>query len=45
MQKELEEACRDMRGLSPDDFRDGAGPIYVDSRVPTTASLKFVSTD
>ncbi|XP_065170258.1 autophagy-related protein 16-1 isoform X2 [Atheta coriaria] len=41
MQKELEEACRDMRGLSPDDFRDGAGPIYVDSRVPTTASLKF----
>lgn len=44
MQKELEEACRDTRGISPEDLKEGAGPASVQqSAIPTKAAMKFVS--
>lgn len=44
MQKELEEACRDTRGISPEELKEGAGPpISHQSAIPTKAAIKFVS--
>lgn len=42
MQKELEEACRDTRGVSPEDQL--SGPAFR-SPLPNNASIKFVSND
>lgn len=43
MQKELEDAAKDMRGLSPDSFRD-CGPIsFSPNAIPTKHYLHFVS--
>ncbi|XP_071055414.1 autophagy-related protein 16-1 isoform X3 [Onthophagus taurus] len=44
MQKELEEACRDTRGISPEDLKEGAGPTY-HSVLPTIAAIKFDAHD
>lgn len=43
MQKELEEACRDTRGISPEELPDDVGPSPKHSAVPTKATVKFVS--
>lgn len=43
MQKELEEACRDTRGLSPEELPEDVGPSPKHSAVPTKATVKFVS--
>lgn len=43
MQKELEEACRDTRGISPEDLSEDIGPAVKHSAVPTKAAVKFVS--
>lgn len=43
MQKELEEACRDTRGITPEELREGAGPPPRQSSIPTKATIKFVS--
>lgn len=43
MQKELEEACRDTRGISPEELGEDAGPVLKHSAVPTKATVKFVS--
>ncbi|XP_030756725.1 autophagy-related protein 16-1 isoform X2 [Sitophilus oryzae] len=40
MQKEIEEACRDTRGVCGDDFQEGFGPIS-QSTLPTKVHLKF----
>ncbi|XP_017771769.1 PREDICTED: autophagy-related protein 16-like [Nicrophorus vespilloides] len=45
LQKEIEEACRDTRGVSPDDMRDNAGPYYESSTLPTTPVMKFDAHD
>ncbi|KAG8337898.1 hypothetical protein J6590_012448 [Homalodisca vitripennis] len=43
MQKELEDAAKDMRGLSPDSFSlNNVGPVLLCASVPTKPSLKFV---
>lgn len=42
MQKELEEACRDTRGLSPEDAKDSCAPIP-QTKLPTKAMISFVS--
>lgn len=42
MQKEIEEACRDVRGVSPEDLQEGYGPVS-QSTVPSKANVKFVS--
>ncbi|XP_046672623.1 autophagy-related protein 16-1 isoform X4 [Homalodisca vitripennis] len=42
MQKELEDAAKDMRGLSPDSFSlNNVGPVLLCASVPTKPSLKF----
>lgn len=41
MQKEIEEACRDTRGVSPEELQEGFGPAC-QSTIPTKASVKFV---
>lgn len=43
MQKELEEACKDTRGISPEEFSGDVGPSPKHSAVPTKATVKFVS--
>lgn len=43
MQKELEEACRDTRGISPEELPEDVGPAPKHSAVPTKATVKFVS--
>ncbi|KAJ8946512.1 hypothetical protein NQ318_004647 [Aromia moschata] len=40
MQKEIEEACRDTRGTSPEELVEGVGPLY-QFTVPTRLTLKF----
>ncbi|GLH02154.1 Uncharacterized protein GBIM_08193 [Gryllus bimaculatus] len=42
LQKELEEAARDARAVSPDRLRDGAGP-FLSNALPTKCTAKFVS--
>ncbi|XP_064214098.1 autophagy-related protein 16-1 isoform X4 [Tribolium castaneum] len=44
MQKEIEEACRDTRGVSPEDLQEGYGPVC-QSTIPTKASVKFDAHD
>ncbi|KAL1506114.1 hypothetical protein ABEB36_005538 [Hypothenemus hampei] len=40
MQKDLEEACRDMKGICPEDLQEGYGPIS-QSTLPTKVHTKF----
>lgn len=42
MQKELEEASKDARGLSPIKDKDN-GAQFFSSSLPTNAAIKFVS--
>lgn len=42
MQKEIEEACRDTRGVSPEEIQEGFGPVC-QSTLPTKVNVKFVS--
>lgn len=42
VKKDLEDACKDVRGASMDDFHENAVPIYKCS-IPSKATLKFVS--
>jgi hypothetical protein len=42
MQKEIEEACKDTRGVSPEDLQEGFGPAS-QSTIPTKVGVKFVS--
>jgi hypothetical protein len=42
LQKELEEAAKDTRAISPDRLKDVAGALFVTS-VPNRALVKFVS--
>lgn len=42
MQKELEEACRDTRGMSPEEIREGSGPVY-QATLPSKPTQIFVS--
>lgn len=42
MQKELEEACRDTRGLSAEEATETGLPV-VQAKLPTKAVLSFVS--
>ncbi|XP_063906656.1 autophagy-related protein 16-1 isoform X2 [Zophobas morio] len=44
MQKEIEEACRDTRGVSPEDLQEGYGPSC-QSTIPTKACVKFDAHD
>ncbi|RZC38066.1 autophagy-related protein 16-1, partial [Asbolus verrucosus] len=44
MQKEIEEACRDTRGVSPEDLQEGFGPTCQPT-IPTKASAKFDAHD
>ncbi|XP_044261809.1 autophagy-related protein 16-1 isoform X3 [Tribolium madens] len=44
MQKEIEEACRDTRGVSPEELQEGFGPAC-QSTIPTKASVKFDAHD
>ncbi|KAI5756267.1 hypothetical protein M8J77_023603 [Diaphorina citri] len=41
LQKELEEAAKDMRGISPDAYMKDIGPVVCTSAVPTKASFHF----
>lgn len=43
MQKELEEACRDTRAISPEELPGDLGLLPKHSAVPTKATVKFVS--
>lgn len=45
MQKELEEAAKDTRGISPDKYKEkGLMPVdFYSSALPTNAAIKFVS--
>lgn len=43
MQKELEEAAKDTRGLSPEKVKDADGTGFFSSSLPTNATIKFVS--
>ncbi|XP_049821111.1 autophagy-related protein 16-1 isoform X2 [Aethina tumida] len=40
MQKEIEEACRDTRGVSPEEIQEGFGPVC-QSTLPTKVNVKF----
>ncbi|XP_076258920.1 autophagy-related 16 isoform X2 [Rhynchophorus ferrugineus] len=40
MQKEIEEACRDTRGVGSEDYQEGYGPIS-QSTLPTKVHVKF----
>lgn len=42
MQKELEEAAKDTRGLSPETMKDN-GSAFFTNALPTNATIKFVS--
>lgn len=46
MQKELEDAAKDMKGLSPDslNFKDCGAPAFSLNAIPTKPYLHFVST-
>nr|CAI5857817.1 unnamed protein product [Callosobruchus analis] len=41
MQKEIEEACRDTRGNSPEELTEGIGPLYHQSSLPTKVNVKY----
>lgn len=44
MQKELEEAAKDTRGVSPEKVKDnGGGNAFFSFNLPNKATLKFVS--
>ena len=43
MQKELEDAAKDMKGLSPDAFKDNAMPNFSTNAIPIKTYLHFVS--
>lgn len=42
MQKELEDAAKDMKGVSPDSFKE-SGPVYSLNAIPTKPYIHFVS--
>jgi autophagy-related protein 16 len=44
MQKEIEEACKDTRGVSPEDLQEGFGPAS-QSTIPTKVGVKFDAHD
>nr|CAH7712383.1 unnamed protein product [Callosobruchus chinensis] len=41
MQKEIEEACRDTRGNSPEELTEGMGPLYHQSSLPSKVNVKY----
>jgi autophagy-related protein 16 len=43
LQKELEEAAKDTRAVSPDRLKDGAGGAFFATSVPSRVLVKFVS--
>lgn len=43
LQKELEDAAKDMRGVSPDRLRECVGPVLIPGAVPSKPAVKFVS--
>lgn len=43
MQKELEDAAKDMKGLSPESFKEPIMPSFSTNGVPTKTYLHFVS--
>ena len=45
LQKELEDAAKDMRGISPDRLRECVGPVLIPGAVPSKPAVKFYAHD